>query len=72
MLFQVHVTTSGMGEAGTPQFEHLVVVQADNATDAELVATQMAASRVDLAPRGADRLMPLSSEVITDSTLTEF
>ena len=65
MRFEVLVTTTGMGSAGTPQFEHLVVVLADSPREAELVATQMAACRVDLVPKGGnDHLMPLSSRVL--------
>lgn len=71
IAYQVRVITTGMGEAGTPQFEHLVDVLAETADEALLVATQLAASRADLVV-GADRLMPLSAAVVTDSTLDAF
>jgi hypothetical protein len=70
MHYQVRVTTTGMGDAARPQFEHLVDVTADTASEALLVATQMAACRVDLVPAGGnDHLMPLSAAIVTDSDL---
>lgn len=71
LTYQVRVVTTGMGEAGTPQFEHLVDVEATDPDDALLLATQLAASRADLVA-GADRLMPLAAEILTDSTLDAF
>lgn len=73
MTFQVRVFTTGMGDAARPQFEHLVDVDADDADEALLIATQMAACRIDALPgTGNDHLMALSAEIVTDSTLTRF
>ncbi len=74
MTFQVRVLTTGMGDAGSPQFEHLVDVVTDGgATEAMLIATQMAACRIDALPgNDNDHLMPLAAEIVTDSTFTDF
>lgn len=72
LTYQVHVITTGLGGARQPQFEHLVDVLASSPTEALLLGTQMAASRCDLARAGAAQLMPLSAEIVTDSTLTTF
>lgn len=65
--YQVRVFTGTHDDmkAGKPSHEHLVDVIARNPTEAELIACQMAAAVVDDG-------CPMASEVITDSTLTNF
>lgn len=71
LTYQVRVHTAGMGSAHTVAHVHLVDVLADSPTQAMLVATQMAACRIDLLGSGQTNvnLMPLHAEVVTDSSV---
>lgn len=65
--FQVRVlsaTKDALKEGSGAQYEHLVDVEALDHIEARLVACQMAACH-------PDDPMPLSAEVITDSTFTD-
>lgn len=68
ITFQVRVFSSNkdVHKSGRgPQYEHLVEVLAHDPQEAELIALQMASCH-------PDDPMPVSSEVITDSTLCVF